>query len=236
MAYYEKEKANTLAKSLLKSHLTTLRDASVHTLEVKSSIRTFLAKSLLRPLKWEMNDPNLQKFVSAKVREICFRLDIRKATGHDRISNSVMRNLPWSAVELLTRVFNACVTRSYFPDSWKVAKIFPVHKKDKNKSDPTFYRPIYLLSNIGKVFERLILDRLNKFEDDNNIFTLNQFVFRKGHSTVQQILRITEKRASISSRIEAPKWSSIWRELLTQSGMMVCFISCFMQGIQCISY
>ena len=191
LAYSEKEKAETLAKSFLKSYQITLKDTSVHTPEVKNSMRTFRAKASLRSLRWEMSDP--KKFANAEVRAICLRLNIRKANGPDLVSNSVMRNLPWSAVELLSNVFNACVTRSYFPEPWKIAKILPIHKKDKPKSDPSSYRPISLLSNIGKVFERLVLDRLNKFEDDNNIFTPNQFGFRKGHSTVQQILRIAEK-------------------------------------------
>lgn len=71
--------------------------------------------------------------------------------------------------------------------------IFPL---SKDTSDPNSYRPISLLSNMDKLFERIILELLDytylEHERRNNIIIPEQFGFRTEHSTVQQILRITE--------------------------------------------
>ena len=66
-------------------------------------------------------------------------------------------------------------------------------KPGKDNSNPMNYRPISLLSCIGKVFEKLLLERLKTFEDEEKIFIPNQFGFRNSHSTIHQVIRITEQ-------------------------------------------
>jgi Reverse transcriptase (RNA-dependent DNA polymerase) len=93
----------------------------------------------------------------------------------------------------LLNALHACMTLSYFPAAWKVGKIIAIPKPGKDPAIPTNYRPISLLSNIGKLFERLILTRLEEHEQEKNIVIPQQFGFRSEHSTVHQILRITEE-------------------------------------------
>ena len=81
---------------------------------------------------------------------------------------------------------------SYFPKSWKIGKIVAIPKPGKDHSVPSNYRPISLLSNIGKIYEKILLEKLIEHEDDLKIIIPQQFGFRNGHSTVQQVLRITE--------------------------------------------
>lgn len=129
------------------------------------------------------------------VRQAIKALKVKKASGPDKLSNRVLKSLPKSAVQLITKIFNACWSLAYFPLDWKVAKIIAIPKRDKDASIPTNYRPISLISNVGKLFERLILNELNYHESIQKIFIPQQFGFRTGHSTDQQILRITERAA-----------------------------------------
>jgi len=50
-------------------------------------------------------------------------------------------------------------------------------------------RPICLLDDIGKIFERVIADRLNSWLNDNPVFSLseNQFGFRIARSTIDAL-------------------------------------------------
>ena len=59
------------------------------------------------------------------------------------------------------------------PDIWKQANITPIFKKN-DASDPTNYRPISLLSSIGKVLEKLVHKRIFNFLRDNQVITTLQ--------------------------------------------------------------
>ena len=73
----------------------------------------------------------------------------------------------------------------------KLANVCPIFKKnDKNKCEN--YRPISLLSNLSKNFERIIHTRLYDFLDECNIFYDLQFGFRKRFSTNHALLSIVE--------------------------------------------
>lgn len=141
----------------------------------------------------EISEPPDFRFKVSDTISIIEALNVKKAPGPDEISNKVLRNVPKSTAMVLTSIYNACLSISYFPTLWKSGKIVAIPKPGKDLSDPKSYRPISLLSNIGKVFERLILIQLQAHEEKNKIFIAQQFGFRSEHSTVQQILRITEE-------------------------------------------
>lgn len=82
------------------------------------------------------------------------------------------------------------INHSYFPQKWKEAKVIPLPKKDKDKALPESYRPISLLSNVGKVYEMIINDNINNFCRENNLLPDNQFGFRASHSTIHAINKL----------------------------------------------
>ena len=68
----------------------------------------------------------------------------------------------------LTELFNLSFSRGIFPLILKTSKVLPVYKK-YSKLKCSNYRPISLLSNIDKVLERLIYNRLYKFLEMNSV-------------------------------------------------------------------
>lgn len=78
-----------------------------------------------------------------------------------------------------------------FPSCFKIANVIPVFKKG-DSSDVSNYRPISLLSVLGKVMERCIYKHLNNFLVDNNVITAYQSGFRQGDSAVYQLLDFTQ--------------------------------------------
>jgi hypothetical protein len=182
-AFSDEKKAEFLARTFLKAHQTSLNLNSKHEPDVRNSLDLI-----------QMNPTGQYEKVKLKsVIEVIKNLKIQKASGPDLISNRLIKNLPKSILLILTSIFNKCLNLSYFPKVWKIANIFSISKPGKDAKIPSNYRPISLLSNIGKIFERIILDRMNSFQYSNNIIIPQQFGFQKNHSTVQQILRITEK-------------------------------------------
>lgn len=130
---------------------------------------------------------------TGEIRRLIKRLKIRKAPGHDQITNLRIRNLPQKALVLMTKIYNACLALAYFPSIWKLAKVIAIKKPGKNSSIPTSYRPISLLPSLAKLFEKVVCRRLQRVTND--ILINQQFGFRHGHSTIQQLARVAENIA-----------------------------------------
>ena len=77
-----------------------------------------------------------------------------------------------------------------FPQKMKIGKIIPFKKEDN--LDCNNYRPISLLPNISKLFEKLIHNRLSKFLEENKCLFSKQFGFRNKHSTTHALTDLTE--------------------------------------------
>ena len=78
-----------------------------------------------------------------------------------------------------------------FPSVLKIAKVIPIHKK-QSKVDYANSRPISLSSNIEKIIEKLIHERLSNFLDINNWISSLQFGFRQKYSTTHALINLTE--------------------------------------------
>ncbi|GFT51163.1 probable RNA-directed DNA polymerase from transposon X-element [Trichonephila clavipes] len=76
--------------------------------------------------------------------------------------------------------------------SWKTAVVIPILKPDKNPELAQNYRPISLLSCLSKVYEFVLLQRLNQHCAAANFIIPQQCGFRPKCSTVHQLLRVTE--------------------------------------------
>ena len=68
----------------------------------------------------------------------------------------------------LSGTFNMSFLTGQFPSVLKISKVIPIHKK-QSKVDYASYRPICLLSNIEKITEKLMYQRLSNFLDISNL-------------------------------------------------------------------
>ncbi|GBL62391.1 putative RNA-directed DNA polymerase from transposon X-element, partial [Araneus ventricosus] len=130
---------------------------------------------------------------SQEVINLIKKINPQKATGPDGVPNKAIRMLTLKAVTHLTKIFNKCLILQHFPDAWKIAHVLMFPKPNQNRKHPGSYRPISLLSNIGKLYEKIILKRLNDHCYSNNIIPDEQFGFRDKHSCTHQLLRVTNK-------------------------------------------
>ncbi|GFX47083.1 RNA-directed DNA polymerase from mobile element jockey [Trichonephila clavipes] len=74
---------------------------------------------------------------------------------------------------------------------WKHCTISLLPKKNKDPKFPLNYRPISLISCVAKLFEKILLSRIQAFSDSNQIIPDFQHGFRKKTSTCHQLLRAT---------------------------------------------
>ena len=137
--------------------------------------------------------------VEAEISKEIRMLKPNKSPGPDDITNTILVSTEATIVKPLTHIFNLSIQKGIFPNLLKIAKVSPKFKKD-DRSQPSNYRPISLLSIFHKLLEKLISKRFNKYLEKHNIINVNQFGFRKNHSTNLALLDIIE---NIYSNLEA---------------------------------
>ena len=85
-----------------------------------------------------------------------------------------------------------CIQQKEFPNSLKIAEVVPVFKKgDSNLL--TNYRPISIVSQISKIFEKLLYNRINDYLEKYHLISDKQFGFRQNSSRSHAISNIYEK-------------------------------------------
>jgi len=90
----------------------------------------------------------------------------------------------------------------YIPVQWKYAQIIIIAKPGKPPTEASLYRPISLFPILSKVFERLLLRRLDVTMHIDGLLPTHQFGFRNNHCTIQQCHRVVNK---IKESIEGEK-------------------------------
>lgn len=141
------------------------------------------------PQSVESEIPTLSEInlTSQDVSDAISVMDASKACGPDLISPRLLREGATELAAPLSIFFNSLLRRSKFPSAWKQANVTPIFKKG-DPSLPSNYRPVSLLSCIGKVMERCIHNYMYNFFISNNLLTSHQSGFIKGDSTVNQLV------------------------------------------------
>ena len=126
--------------------------------------------------------------------EVSYIIQSMKVTKTDvnEISVKLFKKYHIYFLDCLCDIINLCFTSGIFPNCLKNAIIIPIYKKGIS-TDMSNYRPIALLPFISKILERCIFDRISQYASDYNLLAPTQFGFRKGLSTKDALLLITEK-------------------------------------------
>ncbi|VVC38692.1 Endonuclease/exonuclease/phosphatase,Reverse transcriptase domain [Cinara cedri] len=83
------------------------------------------------------------------------------------------------------------IQNSIFPENFKIAIIKPLFKGGDRKNISN-YRPISMLFNFSKIFEKIIKTRLISYLEKNNLLSKNQYGFRPGISTENALYNATQ--------------------------------------------
>ncbi|GFW94105.1 probable RNA-directed DNA polymerase from transposon X-element [Trichonephila clavipes] len=89
-----------------------------------------------------------------EIMDIILQLNNKKAPGKDGIKNIALKALPLNAITNITKIFNSCLQHNYFPQEWKHALITVIPKPGKDEKFPDNYRPISLISSLGKILKK----------------------------------------------------------------------------------
>ena len=131
-------------------------------------------------------------FDGDEILKIVRALNIHKAHGHDNISIRMIKICDKSLVKPLILLFENSAKSSSYPDIWKKSNINPVHKKN-DKRLVNNYRPISLLPIFGKIFEKIIFNKMYSLLLEENLLNPNQSGFWSSDSCINQLVTITHE-------------------------------------------
>ncbi|KAF4445688.1 hypothetical protein F53441_10594 [Fusarium austroafricanum] len=130
-----------------------------------------------------------QDLTDGELEELIKGLPRWKSTGPDQI--------PYEAIQLgggplrihLLRVFQVCLSTSYHPDNFKDTILIMVRKPGRSADLPTSWRPLALLSCLGKVLEKIVASRMqDALKAHPELLPARQFGWRTTSEALQFML------------------------------------------------
>ncbi|CAH2083583.1 unnamed protein product [Euphydryas editha] len=132
---------------------------------------------------------NVPSILIQEVQKAISSQKLEKAPGPDNIPNELIRGTMEDISPILTKLFNDILITGTIPKQWNESHIILLHKKG-DKDNLGNYRPISLISNVYKIFAKVILDRITRVLDENQ--PIEQAGFRKNYSTTDHIHTIKQ--------------------------------------------
>ncbi|CAF5086719.1 unnamed protein product, partial [Rotaria magnacalcarata] len=142
--------------------------------------------------KKKITSLNTPKWKQITIEEVKYHIKQlpNSSAGPDNIHNTCLKSSSELLIQHLTKLFNQILKQGYIPTKWKTANVILIMKPKKDKQHPSSYRPISLLSCLGKLLEKIIKQRLMLELERRNILPEHQTGFRPGKSTIYNILRL----------------------------------------------
>ena len=132
-----------------------------------------------------------QPVTKNQISNLIKHLRDKKAVQSTDIPTKLIKEFCDFFSEFLYKSINHCITERSFIADFKVAEVCRLYKNDR-RADKSNYRPISILSNVSKIYEKCLCSQLYDYFD-NNIFSKYQCGFRKGFSTQHPLLVMIEE-------------------------------------------
>ena len=114
----------------------------------------------------------------SEIAEAIAHIKLNKSPGLDGVSNNMIRHCQFAMLPCFAKIFNACLSNGIYPEKWAEGYIMPLHK-GSDINDPSNYRGLTITSAIGKLFNRILNERLVKFLEKHHIIDNCQIGFTK---------------------------------------------------------
>ena len=120
-------------------------------------IKEAVEQALKPSLKSAEND---QEISSKEFNTVIKKLKRKKSLGPDKIPNEIFIEANRETKEVLKDMINSAHTNEVIPEAWEEGEIIRLYKGKGVKGKCSNERGITLASNVGKVYERIINERV----------------------------------------------------------------------------
>ena len=134
-----------------------------------------------------------------KITKTIKMLDPKKVIQSNDIPTKLIKSFSGFFSDYIYINLNKCIKDGEYVEDFKKAEVRLLYKKDGRK-EKSNYRPVSILSNVSKVYERCLYDQIYDFFE--NTFSKYQCKFRKGFNTQNALLSVVEKMLLASDKKE----------------------------------
>lgn len=134
-----------------------------------------------------------------EIEKVLKSLDPSKAIGPDKFNPRILKEGASILKYPLCLLFNLSLNVSKFPLDWKSAN-FTLVFKSGSKNEVKNYRPISLISVLGKAMERCVFQHVHAYLNNHDIITSNQSGFTHGYSAINQLISISNEFGRVLDR------------------------------------
>jgi len=150
-------------------------------------------KTIREQTKQPLHTTDDKDFTKEEIRQVIESLQPKKVPGPNGITNEIFKLVFKEIPRTITATYNACLRTGCFPEKWKTAKILPIVKPGREKSDDTSkYRPISLLNTEGKVLEKLLSKRIMHHLHTTEYLNENQYGFTPQKNTIDAAMKVKQ--------------------------------------------
>ena len=153
--------------------------------QAKSKFSDFLKNSV-------PNSIFLSPVDDQEISDMFSKIDGSKSCGPNSIPSNLLKEHAKAFFSPVKEMINSSFVEGTFPSILKIAQVCTVFKKGELDLREN-YRPISLLSNLSKLFERAMHSRVYNFLESSGLIFDLQFGFRKKHSTSHALLSILDE-------------------------------------------
>ena len=139
-----------------------------------------------------LNSLVMRSITMQEIKNTINSLPNKTSSGHDGISNILLKSIGSNLVFPLHVIFNMSIAEGIFPKQMKMAEIIPLYK-GKDIDLVINYRSFSLLITISKLLEKMVYSRVYKFLEWHNILYNSQFGFHNKQSCEHALMELCGK-------------------------------------------
>lgn len=196
--------------------------------EIKGKLDSYLIR--------DANNTEADRIITEEeIIKACNKIAIKKAPGPDGIPAIAAKKIGLGSTIFWKKLLNLCMELGYWPVEWKMTRLvlLPKMKIGPKESDkfaelkPSDFRPLCISSNMAKIFEQIIKNRLLEAIKVDNLSPY-QFGFRRGYSTthaMDKVIQLWDKAKKearhcllilldVKNAFNSLRWNSVIREMI----------------------
>ena len=140
-------------------------------------------------IQYNTDPEEVPPIMTWEVEAVLRKMKNGKEVGKDQVNIETLKAGDETIAKQLAKLYTKCITERRIPKTWNEANMVMFFKKG-NRKDIKNYMPIWLLSNMYKLFTTIITTRLEKKLDENQ--PREQAGFRSKYSTTDHIHAINQ--------------------------------------------